>query len=40
MRLSIVLPSGATARLGTFHPVRLADLRRYVSAYPLAWVNA
>lgn len=34
--------NGPTLRfvLGTFHPVRLSDLRRYVRAHPLAWVIA
>lgn len=40
MRLHLVLPSSSVATLGAFHRVQLADLRRYVRRYPLAWATA
>jgi len=30
----------SVATLGTFTPVKLEDLRRYVRQFPLAWVTA
>ena len=34
----VQVPSIAT--IGTFQPLRLDDIRRYVLSYPIAWITA
>lgn len=38
MKLYIPLPSGNTAVLGTFFPLELTDLKRYIRMYERAYI--